>query len=119
MAGDVINLTYYENSDLLQSAIVTGGAALRIAGEKGAAESVLHAENIEIGMAPDGTTLTSLNAQGPRRARSVRGQGTAVEESDRRMRSSPAAKREGADGGVVHRRREYRETGARRRSSAP
>src|SRR5918995_1686889 len=63
MSGDAINLTYYENSDLVQSAIVTGGAALRIAAEKGAAESVLHADNIEIGMAPDGSTLTSLNAR--------------------------------------------------------
>ena len=63
MSGDVINLTYYENSDVLQSAIVTGGSALRIAAEKGSAESVLHADNIEIGMAPDGTTLTSLNAR--------------------------------------------------------
>src|SRR5687768_2902054 len=63
MSGDAINLTYYENSDLVQSAIVTGAAALRIAAEKGAAESVLHADNIEIGMAPDGSTLTSLNAR--------------------------------------------------------
>jgi LPS export ABC transporter protein LptC len=63
MSGDVINLTYYEDSDMLQSATVTGGSALRIAAEKGSAESVLHADNIEIGMAPDGTTLTSLNAR--------------------------------------------------------
>jgi LPS export ABC transporter protein LptC len=63
MSGDVINLTYYDNSDVLQSATVTGGAALRIAAEKGSAESVLHGDNIEIGMAPDGTTLTSLNAR--------------------------------------------------------
>jgi len=34
-----------------------------MAAEKGSAESVLHADNIEIGMAPDGTTLTSLNAR--------------------------------------------------------
>ena len=63
MSGDVINLTYYENTDFLQSAVVTGSASLTIAAEKGAAESVLHADNIEIGMAPDGTTLTSLNAR--------------------------------------------------------
>jgi len=63
MSGDIINLTYYEDSDVLQSAIVSGGSALRIAAEKGSAESVLHADNIEIGMAPDGTTLTSLNAR--------------------------------------------------------
>jgi LPS export ABC transporter protein LptC len=63
MTGDVIHLTYYENTDLLESAIVTGTASLRIAAEKDTAESVLHADNIEIGMAPDGTTLTSLNAR--------------------------------------------------------
>ena len=63
MSGDVINLTYYENTDLVQSAVVTGGAALRIAAEKGTEDGVLHADNIEIGMAPDGSTLTSLNAR--------------------------------------------------------
>jgi LPS export ABC transporter protein LptC len=63
MTGDVIHLTYYENTDLLQSAVVTGSASLTIAAEKDSAESVLHADNIEIGMAPDGNTLTSLNAR--------------------------------------------------------
>ena len=63
MSGDVINLTYFENSDLLQSATVAGSAALRIAPPADAAETVLHADNIEIAMAPDGTTLTSLNAR--------------------------------------------------------
>jgi LPS export ABC transporter protein LptC len=63
MTGDVIHLTYYENTDLLQSSVVTGSASLTIAAEEDAAESVLHADNIEIGMAPDGTTLTSLNAR--------------------------------------------------------
>jgi LPS export ABC transporter protein LptC len=63
MSGDIINLTYYENSDLLQSAIVTGGAAMRIAAAEGSDESILHADNIEAGMAPDGSTLTSLNAR--------------------------------------------------------
>ena len=63
MSGDVINLTYYENSDLLQSAIVSGSSSLRIAGDRGAPERVLHAGNIEIGMAPDGNTVTSLNGR--------------------------------------------------------
>ena len=36
-------------------AIVTGSASLTIAAEEDAAESVLHADNVEIGMAPDGT----------------------------------------------------------------
>ncbi|HKY19740.1 MAG TPA: LPS export ABC transporter periplasmic protein LptC, partial [Vicinamibacterales bacterium] len=63
MAGDVINLTYFENSDVLQSAIVSGNSSLRIAGDAGAPERVLHAQNVEIGMAPDGSTVTSLNAR--------------------------------------------------------
>jgi LPS export ABC transporter protein LptC len=63
MSGELINLTYYEGSDLLQSAVITGNSSLRIAAEGGAPESVLHAQNIEIGMAPDGTTLTSLNGR--------------------------------------------------------
>ena len=63
MTGDVIHLTYYENSDSLRSAIVTGAGSLRIAADKDTGESVLHAENIEIGMAPDGTTLTSMTAR--------------------------------------------------------
>ncbi len=63
MAGDVINLTYYENSDLLQSAVVSGSSSLRIAGDQGAPERVLHAGNLEIGMAPDGTTVTSLTGR--------------------------------------------------------
>ena len=63
LSGDVINLTYYENTDLLQTAVVGGAGALRIAPEKDGAETVLHADNIEIGMAPDGATLTSLNAR--------------------------------------------------------
>lgn len=63
MSGDVINLTYYENSDLLQSAVVSGSSSLRIAAEAGAPERVLHAGNIEIGMAPDGSTVTSLNGR--------------------------------------------------------
>ena len=63
MSGDVINLVYQENGDLLESATINGGASLRIAGEKDAPDRVLHAQNVEIGMAPDGTTVTSLNAR--------------------------------------------------------
>jgi LPS export ABC transporter protein LptC len=63
MSGDVINLTYQENSDLLESANIAGSSSLRIAGETGAPDRVLHAVNLEIGMAPDGTTVTSLNAR--------------------------------------------------------
>ena len=63
MTGEVINLTYYENSDLLQAAVITGAGALQIAGGQGAPDRVLHAENIDMGMASDGTTLTSLNGR--------------------------------------------------------
>ena len=62
MSGDVINLVYQENGDLLESATITGNASLRIAGEKDVPDRVLHAQNLEIGMAPDGTTVMSLNA---------------------------------------------------------
>ncbi len=63
MSGDTINLTYRENTDLLESAIVSGNASLRIAGEAATLDRVLHAQNMEIGMAPDGTTVTSLNGR--------------------------------------------------------
>ena len=45
MSGDVINLTYYEDSDL-RRAPSYGGAALPLQRE-GAPESVLHADNID------------------------------------------------------------------------
>jgi hypothetical protein len=63
MAGDVVNLTYFDNSDLLQTAVVTGGGSIRIAGERGEPERILHAQDVEVGMAPDGTTVTSLTAR--------------------------------------------------------
>ena len=63
MAGDVINLTYHENSELLQSATVIGNSSIRIAGEAKAPERTLSAQNLEIGMAPDGTTVTSINGR--------------------------------------------------------
>ena len=63
MAGDVINLTYHENSELLQSATVIGNSSIRIAGEAQAPERTLSAQNLEIGMAPDGTTVTSINGR--------------------------------------------------------
>ncbi len=63
MSGDIINLTYQENSDLIESATIAGNSSLRIAGVKDAPDRVLHAQNVEIGMAPDGTTVTSLNGR--------------------------------------------------------
>jgi LPS export ABC transporter protein LptC len=63
MSGDVIDLTYADNSDLVQHAMVSGAASVRIAGEKGSPERTLSSQMVEIGMAPDGTTVTSLNAR--------------------------------------------------------
>jgi len=63
MAGDIIKLIYFDNSDIVQSATISGNAALRIAGEKSDPDRMLHAANIEIGMAPNGATVTGLTAQ--------------------------------------------------------
>lgn len=63
MAGDVINMTYYEGGDLLRSAIVTGGSSLRFAAQKGSLERQLSSQYIEVGMGPDGTTVTSMMAR--------------------------------------------------------
>ena len=63
MAGDVITLTLFDKSDVLQSALVTGNGVLRIAAEANSPERVLQAQNVEIGMAPDGTTVISLNGR--------------------------------------------------------
>jgi LPS export ABC transporter protein LptC len=63
MAGDVITMTYHENSELLQNAVITNSGSLRIAGDPGAPDRTLTAQNIDISMAPDGATVTSLNAR--------------------------------------------------------
>ena len=63
MSGDVIHLTYYEGGDLLERATLTGASALRFAADPGAPERMLHAQYIEIGMAPDGATVTSLTGR--------------------------------------------------------
>ena len=63
MAGDVIKLTYYEGGDLLESATITNGSSLTFAAAKGLPERLLHAQSLEIGMAPDGETVTSLSGR--------------------------------------------------------
>lgn len=63
MGGDVIDLTYADNSDLIQRARLSSAASLRIAGETGAPERTLAAQAIDIGVAPDGVTVTSLTAR--------------------------------------------------------
>ena len=104
MAGDVINLTYYENTEVLQSAIVTGDTSLRIAGEQGAPERVLHAQNVEIGMAPDGTTLTSLTARDQVVLDLPATTDTAIEERALEFAGRQWRRRQGIDGGDIHRR---------------
>ncbi len=44
MSGDAINLTYQENSDLVESVSIAGGSALRIAGAKDTPDRMLHAD---------------------------------------------------------------------------
>jgi lipopolysaccharide export system protein LptA len=63
MSGDAINLIYQENSDLVESVSIAGSSALRIAGEKDTPDRMLHAGTLEIGMAPDGTTVIALNGR--------------------------------------------------------
>ena len=98
MVGDVINLTYYENSEVLQSAIVTGNSSLQIAAERGSQERVLQAQNIEIGMAPDGATRDLAEWPGPCRARFAGSEGPVVEEREREHARRQRRARQGTDG---------------------
>jgi LPS export ABC transporter protein LptC len=63
MRGDVIDLTYADDSELIQRAVLSSDALLQLAGEKGASERALSAQTIDIGLAPDGATVTSLTAR--------------------------------------------------------
>lgn len=63
MSGDLINLTYVQDSEVLQHAVLAGTSSMRFAGERGSPERALSANYIEVGLAPDGTTVTSLNAR--------------------------------------------------------
>ena len=64
MAGDVINLTYYENSDAASSApsAARGRAAIAWPARRAGAGAASRGE-FEIGVAPDGSTVTSLNGR--------------------------------------------------------
>lgn len=63
MSGDLINLTYARDSEVLQRAVLAGTSELRLAGDLGSPERTLSANYIEIGLGPDGATVTSLNAR--------------------------------------------------------
>jgi LPS export ABC transporter protein LptC len=62
MAAVNISLKYADNSDLLERAVLSSGSSVKIAGGKGTPDKTLAAESIEIRLAPDGVTLTSLSA---------------------------------------------------------
>lgn len=63
MAADVINLTYTEKSDRIEKATLSSAASLRVAGNDGGQERQLSGATIEVGLAADGTTVTSLTAR--------------------------------------------------------
>jgi lipopolysaccharide export system protein LptA len=64
MSAQTINLTYAANSELVQRAVLAGGSSVKIAGDKGSPERTLVAESLEVGLAPDGATITSLTGRG-------------------------------------------------------
>jgi len=63
MAANNIKLTYAENSEVLQRAVLAGSSTIKIAGDQTAGDKTLAAEAVEIGLAADGATVTSLKAQ--------------------------------------------------------
>ncbi|HEV3214915.1 MAG TPA: LptA/OstA family protein, partial [Vicinamibacterales bacterium] len=62
MAAANISLKYADNSELLERAVLSSGSSVKIAGGTGSPDKALAAESIEIRLAPDGATLTSLSA---------------------------------------------------------
>ncbi|MCM3881817.1 MAG: LPS export ABC transporter periplasmic protein LptC [Vicinamibacterales bacterium] len=63
MSGDVINLAYAPDSEVLQRATLAGASSLRFAAEKGSREKTLSANALDITLAPDGATVTALTAR--------------------------------------------------------
>jgi lipopolysaccharide export system protein LptA len=64
MAASNIKLAYAENTELVQRAVLAGGSTVKIAGEGDAAlDKTLGADSLEIGLGPDGSTVTSLTAR--------------------------------------------------------
>jgi LPS export ABC transporter protein LptC len=60
MTAAEMNLMYAEDGERLQRAVLAGGAAMQIAGDPGGRDRRLSADLLELGFAPDGTTLLSL-----------------------------------------------------------
>lgn len=63
MAARDMNLTYAEDGRTLQQAVLSGEGAIDLAGAAGNAGRRLSADFIDIGMGPDGSTMTALNAR--------------------------------------------------------
>jgi lipopolysaccharide transport protein LptA/LPS export ABC transporter protein LptC len=59
-----INLVYADDGQTLQRAVLTGEGAIQIAGSEGAQGRRIGAEWIDLGLGPDGTTVTSITARG-------------------------------------------------------
>jgi lipopolysaccharide export system protein LptA len=58
-----MNLTYAQNSDLLEQAVLSGNSAVQLMGENGARGSRIAADSLDMKIGPDGSTLTLLMAR--------------------------------------------------------
>ena len=105
MSGDVINLTYYENTDVLQSAIVTGAVRAADCGGEGRGRKRAPRRQHRDRHGARRHDAHVAECAGSRRVRSVRPPRTAGEESDVERAGGERRRRERADGRVVHRRR--------------
>ena len=112
LTGDSMDLKYLPDGRTLQRALISGAATLELAGVPGAAGRRIEAGTIEISLAPDGATPTTLDARQAVVVTLPAGQGT----PSRTIRSDDLDA--GGDGGegltAAHfaGRVEYREAGA-------
>lgn len=60
LSGQSMNLKYADDGETLQHAVITGSAAIRVAGESGKAGREIDAALLDITLAPDGSTPTAL-----------------------------------------------------------
>ena len=63
MAANNVKMNYADNSELIQRAALAGSSSVTLAGDaKGDPDKTLAGDSIDIGLAPDGATVTSLAA---------------------------------------------------------
>ncbi|HEV2986255.1 MAG TPA: LPS export ABC transporter periplasmic protein LptC, partial [Vicinamibacterales bacterium] len=60
LSGRDMNLKYAANGEVIERAVITDDASIQLAGEKGKAGRQIAARAIDIALAPDGSTPTSL-----------------------------------------------------------